>query len=72
MTDQPFTDPNGRQGTIIFGLADDAKSGIRHDGCDTLADVSPELDAAFCPTCHWQCRISGAWYYGLLAATPAK
>lgn len=30
-------------------------------GCSDLGNVSADLDAWFCPVCHAQGRISGAW-----------
>lgn len=65
-----YTDPSGRQSTIII-TGDATTSGIRHHACNVLATVSPDLDAAYCPQCRWQCRISGAWYTDLLATTKA-
>ncbi len=37
------------------------KIGIAHPNCDTLADLSIELDAFYCPACAWNGRVSGAW-----------
>lgn len=45
----------------IFPRPGESKIGIRHPGCVELADVSPELDAFFCPACRWNGRVSGAW-----------
>src|SRR5437762_2172993 len=56
----------GRTGEVIF-TGDPTTSGVRHDNCDHLAQVTPHLDAAYCAKCRWQCRISGAWYLGMLA-----
>lgn len=35
--------------------------GVRHGTCVQMADVSPELDAFYCPGCGWNGRVSGAW-----------
>lgn len=61
-----FTDPAGTIRELHIGAE---TAGVRHDDCDQLAEVSPELDVAYCAACSWQCRISGAWYTELLAAT---
>ena len=66
-TEHPFRDPiSGRDVTLVFGpepLAPyDGKHGVRHDGCDRLADVSPDLDAWYCTVCQASGRISGAWF----------
>lgn len=41
---------------------------IEHQGCDQPADVAMDLDCAYCSTCGWQARISGAWLYDLFLA----
>jgi hypothetical protein len=59
-----FHDPlSHRTVTLVVG-PDRESTGVRHghEGCSGLAGVSPELDSAFCVACHWQCRISGAWF----------
>lgn len=70
-----FHDPLSKR-TVTLVIGD--TTGVRHEGiqwkaggevltgCDKLAAVSPELDSAFCPNCHWQCRISGAWFVDVL------
>lgn len=55
----PFEDPiTGQTVTLCV----DDPPGVEHPGCPERADVSPPLDAFFCPACHWNGRISGAWY----------
>lgn len=49
-----------------------ATTGVRHDECARLAEVSPELDSAFCTRCNWQCRISGAWFVDLWEQARAR
>jgi hypothetical protein len=39
----------------------DGTVGVLHDGCDWLADVTPDLDAFYCQACQRNGRISGAW-----------
>jgi hypothetical protein len=39
---------------------------VLHGECETLADVVPEQDAFYCPTCSYSGRISGEWYVQLL------
>lgn len=68
MTTHPFTDPLSHTVVQLVIGDDQASTGVAHDGCEQLADVSPELDSAFCGRCHWQCRISGAWFMDVLAA----
>jgi hypothetical protein len=61
-----FTDPiSGRHLVLRFG---ERAAGVEHPGCAHLADVSPELDAFFCSACHWNGRISGAWFMDQMAA----
>lgn len=67
-TEHPFTDPLSGQVVHLQVGVDRNSTGVRHADCMALADVSPELDCAFCPTCHWQCRISGAWFMDLIAS----
>jgi hypothetical protein len=62
-----FHDPLSAKVVELVIGDDRASTGVRHDGCETLADVSPELDCAFCMRCHWQCRISGGWFMDMLA-----
>lgn len=66
----PFVDPmTGDTLVVVFGAAPlvpyDGKHGVRHDGCERLADVSPDLDCWFCPECRRQGRVSGAWFMDL-------
>ena len=49
--------PAGR----VFAFNGEPKIGVRHEGCEELADLSIELDCFYCPTCRWNGRISGAW-----------
>lgn len=58
----PFHDPlSGEYQTLVID-PNPAFSGVEHVGCARLAEVLPELDCASCSECHWQARISGAWY----------
>lgn len=72
MADHPFVDPiSDRPVVLVIGETNalfDGTTGVRHPGCDRLADVSPDLDAFFCSACHRNGRISGAWVVDLLAA----
>lgn len=63
-----FHDPLSMQyRTLVIG-PDHKHSGAEHDTCDDLAAVCPELDSAYCSTCGWQARISGAWYVDMTQA----
>jgi hypothetical protein len=65
----PFTDPvTGREcvlcippGGRVYPLPGQPKTGVRHPGCDHLADLSVSLDAFWCRACLWNGRVSGAW-----------
>jgi hypothetical protein len=60
--------PGGR----VFPQAGEAKIGIAHPRCDAVADLAIELDAFFCPACHRNGRVSGAWCADVIeAAGPA-
>ncbi len=60
-TEHEFLDPlSGQMVTLVIGPTV-MTTGVRHN-CDTLAQVFPELDSASCSSCHWQARISGAWF----------
>lgn len=63
-----FRDPLSRQMVTLVIGPDRESTGVRHEHaeCARLADVSPDLDCAFCARCQWQCRISGAWFVDLL------
>jgi hypothetical protein len=54
--------PDGR----IYPQPGQAKIGIAHPGCETLADLAIELDAFWCPAGLWNGRISGAWCYDVI------
>lgn len=65
----PFEDPihRGAKVTLIVDPTAplfDALT-VEHPGCKELADVSVDLDAFFCTTCHWNGRISGAWAFDM-------
>jgi len=49
--------PGGR----VYPQAGEAKIGVAHPGCAAVADLAIELDAFFCPACHRNGRVSGAW-----------
>lgn len=49
-----------------FPTGDEPKIGIAHPDCDHIADVSPNLDAFYCPACRWNGRVSGAWVVGVV------
>lgn len=65
-TEHPFTDPLSGEVVHLQVGVDRATTGVRLTAL-SLADVSPELDYAFCPTCQWGCRISGAWFMDVIA-----
>lgn len=66
-----FSDPIKNQwcelhvpdGGSVYG---EPKIGVRHPGCEQLADLSVEIDAFYCPKCRWNGRISGAWALGVI------
>lgn len=61
-----FTDPiSGRWVTLVITGDHYGDAGVRHPDCPRLADISPELDAFYCPACGWNGRISGVWFYDL-------
>lgn len=84
-TEHSFHDPLSQR-TVVLVIGDDrSTTGVRHKdiewnvgntvarGCAGLADVSPELDSAYCSTCQWQARISGAWFMDMIRkAWPPK
>jgi hypothetical protein len=53
----------------IFPLRGEPKIGIAHPGCESLADLSVELDAFYCQACRWNGRVSGAWCVDMIDAT---
>lgn len=68
-----FVDPiSGDELQLVIGTAEsrpyDGSHGVRHPGCERLADVSPELDAFLCSACGRSGRISGAWFMDLWTA----
>lgn len=69
MGEHSFVDPISNQSVVLVVDPDskpyDGTSGVRHAGCDVLADVFPELDAFACTKCRWSGRISGAWFMDL-------
>lgn len=74
----PFTDPvTGREcvlcipaGGRVYPRAGQPKTGIRHPGCDQLADLCAELDAFWCRVCRWNGRVSGAWAMTMIKEVP--
>ena len=52
----------------VFPAAGQPKIGISHGGCGTLADLCAELDAFWCPDCHRNGRVSGAWAHDQIKA----
>lgn len=62
-----FTDPISGQVCIVMFPTAGGLPGIDHPNCATLADLSIELDAFYCPTCQMNGRISGAWCADLIA-----
>jgi hypothetical protein len=54
----PATDSNGDPATIVLGH----DPGVRHQGCEHLADISPHLDSVYCSHCGYTNRISGEWF----------
>ncbi len=58
-------------GGKVYPQAGEAKIGVAHPGCTTVADLALELDAFFCPRCHRNGRVSGAWCRDVIeAASP--
>ena len=60
----PFIDPIRQVGVTL--VVDRTKRlfdalTVEHPGCDVPADVSADLDAFYCRTCHWNGRIDGMW-----------
>lgn len=60
---RPFVDPvKGVERELVVLIGPPAFDALKVEhGCSDLADVSADLDAWFCPVCHAQGRISGAW-----------
>jgi hypothetical protein len=60
MTAEPmtFTDPISEQRCELVLTPE---VGVKHPGCNTLADLVAHLDAFYCPQCGMNGRISGAW-----------
>ena len=64
-----FTDPIREQqctlvippGGHVFPEPGEPKIGVAHPGCETVADLTIELDAFWCAAWHWNGRVSGAW-----------
>jgi len=65
---EPFTDDVGGGWCELVVPAGEAKIGIAHPRCDTLADLAIDLDAFFCADCHRNGRISGAWAADVIKA----
>lgn len=53
-----FTDPISEQRCELVTVP---AVGIRHPGCDDLADLCAEVDAFYCQACGMNGRINGAW-----------
>jgi hypothetical protein len=60
---RPFIDPiSGTERELLVLSNATAFDGlVVEHGCSDLGNVSADLDAWFCPVCHAQGRISGAW-----------
>ena len=61
-----FTDPIRHRECVLVippdgRIFDEPKIGVAHPDCDTLADLSIELDCFYCQACQWNGRVSGAW-----------
>lgn len=56
--------PGGR----VYPKAGEAKIGVAHPGCAAVADLAIDLDAFFCPACHRNGRVSGAWCRDVIEA----
>ena len=62
MSAHRFFDPlSGTYVSLVIG-PDSHTTGVAHPPCSELAPVAAGLDSAYCSICHWQCRISGAWF----------
>lgn len=63
-------------GGEVFPQDGEPKIGVLHPRCATTADLAVELDAFWCPACHWNGRISGQWAVDMieqaLAPAPAS
>jgi hypothetical protein len=59
--------PDGR----VFPKPGEPKIGIRHPGCDELADVVVGADAFFCTGCRWGGRVPGAWCVDMIERSRA-
>lgn len=74
--EHPFTDPVANRECVlvippdgrVFPRPGEPKIGVRHPGCDMLADLCAAYDAFWCPTCRWNGRVSGAWAIGMIEA----
>lgn len=65
----PFVDPiSGQTVTLHITGSQYGDAGVGHPGCDHLAEVYPDLDAFYCPSCGWNGRITGAWFMDLWQA----
>lgn len=63
----PFIDEvHGGECTLVVPA--DGRPGVAHPRCEALADVAIGLDAFFCPLCHRNGRISGAWAMDVIEA----
>lgn len=58
-----FLDPvnDGAECTLVIPLTSAKRAAVAHPHCTKLADLSADLDAFFCRSCHQNGRISGAW-----------
>lgn len=71
MSRHDFTDPIHPSERVVLVIEEtfDA-TGVEHPECARLAHVSPDLDAFYCQRCHWNGRISGAWFMDLWRTRP--
>lgn len=53
---------------VVYPQAGAPRAGVAHPRCEALADLAIDLDAFFCPLCHRNGRISGAWAAGVIEA----
>ncbi len=71
MTYHMFTDLNNQRECALIITAGQPPV-VAHPVCAARADVSLDLDAFYCASCHYSGRVSGAWVHDMMRAERDK